>query len=124
MSGALRFENHAQFESYSGGFKDHLMHGQGTLRLRGGNVYVGGFADDKRHGPGYLLDYATEHKTREEWVRGAKTANSVTQPSTKADLDEHLGQEGYYYGNQASPLKKARQPSTTSAWTRRGLATF
>lgn len=72
---------------------------------------MGGFEDDKRHGLGYLLDYATEHKTREEWVRGAKTAGSVTQPSNKADLDEHLGAAsgagGLYYSYQGSPMRKA-----------------
>ena len=91
------------------------MHGQGTLRLRGGNVYLGGFENDKKHGLGYLPDYGTCHKVREEWVRGKQSAgSSVRQASTKEELDAHLKKEGYYYQNQASGMRKTTLADTSS----------
>lgn len=96
----MRFINHQNFESYSGAYRDFEMHGQGTLYLRNGNVYMGGFANDKRHGMGYLLDYETGHKIREEWAHGTRGANAVSTVSTTQELDEHLRKEGYYYQNQ------------------------
>jgi len=75
----MLFENHATYESYTGGYKGSQMHGQGTLRLRNGNVYMGGFENDQKHGLGYLLDYGSNHKVREEWVRGTPSANSTVR---------------------------------------------
>lgn len=117
----MHFANHPTFESYTGSFKDNQMHGRGTLRLRGGNVYVGGFEDDKRHGFGYLLDYGRTHKVREEWVRGdQKPGSTVSEPSTRADLDAHLGASpatgGLYHPYQAGPMSPTllRHTQTTN----------
>ena len=42
----------ADGETYTGGYKNGLYHGQGTYNFASGNTYTGGFRNDLYHGQG------------------------------------------------------------------------
>ncbi len=42
-------------DSYTGSFKENLMHGSGTYKFRNGDIYIGSFRDGRRNGTGTLV---------------------------------------------------------------------
>lgn len=82
--------------SYEGEYKGMNMHGEGTLTMKNGNVYVGGFENDQKHGMGYLFDFENQCKVREEYVKGVRK-NFVKSPSTTEELKAQIQNQGYYF---------------------------
>ena len=78
-------------DSYTGEWKDNIMHGQGTYSYISGDTYVGEYKDDKMHGQG-TYTWADGAKYVGEWKDNKKHGQGTfTYP--------HGTEESGYYMN-------------------------
>jgi len=66
----------SEYLSYEGGWKDDVMHGDGTLVMRSGAIYKGTFHQGTRHGTGSLT-FPNGDKYCGEWREDTKEGDGI-----------------------------------------------